>query len=622
MVKIDPLHPSDARNLVLSHAHSVGPFRPDADTAGIDALCEALDHLPLALILAASWLIMLTPEQLLRRPHVLVDLAKLDGTGGRHASLRACISTSWDQLAPEDSRALAILSLLDTPFPADLAQQLLADDPGHGLERLHRLHMVSLVIAVTHTQTSATGIPHYRLFASVRDFARKYLDDSARRAAGNRLFQWATQRAQSDVPTMSGPDPISATNRMIEALPLSLQAYTHTSTPEDKSTLIRLLFPVFQCVGFSDSILVLLREAATLGTGEAQLWSQLHSMDSRLRAGEQPVDEIMQLQAAAAQQGMTPLEAEIGIVLGIAHRDRGEIALSMTCLASAHMLAETTGQHTLIGRALIERAATLRGSGKHEIALRVLQTAHGHARRAKNIRLELIIAGSIGANERQLGHQLEAEASLRCALGIAQQLQSQENVAHISCNLANILVMDGRYAEAERLLTRSLTWYRTHGVLRSEGYVLQSIALAHMGRKQFRVAGCRTVEAMAAFRDAGNDMGTAYSTGMLGRILHATGDAPGALLRYHTAADGLARCNMPWLSGQFQALGAVAAADAGDWNTATELQQSAQTQLGDTSKAKALMAFVLSSFDAVKSGEAESVRQRIGSPRLDGDVLW
>ena len=411
-------------------------------------------------------------------------------------------------------------------------------------------------------------------------------------------------------------------DRMIEALPLSLQAYTHTSTPEDKSTLIRLLFPVFQCVGFSDSILVLLREAATLGTGEAQLWSQLHSMDSRLRAGEQPVDEIMQLQAAAAQQGMTPLEAEIGIVLGIAHRDRGEIALSMTCLASAHMLAETTGQHTLIGRALIERAATLRGSGKHEIALRVLQTAHGHARRAKNIRLELIIAGSIGANERQLGHQLEAEASLRCALGIAQQLQSQENVAHISCNLANILVMDGRYAEAERLLTRSLTWYRTHGVLRSEGYVLQSIALAHMGRKQFRVAGCRTVEAMAAFRDAGNDMGTAYSTGMLGRILHATGDAPGALLRYHTAADGLARCNMPWLSGQFQALGAVAAADAGDWNTATELQQSAQTQLGDTSKAKALMAFVLSSFDAVKSGEAESVRQRIGSPRLDGDVLW
>jgi predicted ATPase/class 3 adenylate cyclase len=101
---VPPLEAEDARELFTARAKAVDPgFAP---SPAVDRLCARLDHLPLALELAAARVAVLSPEQLLERLARRLDLLKAGrGVDSRQQTIRATIEWSYD-LLDENERVL------------------------------------------------------------------------------------------------------------------------------------------------------------------------------------------------------------------------------------------------------------------------------------------------------------------------------------------------------------------------------------------------------------------------------------------------------------------------------------------------------------------------------------
>jgi predicted ATPase/DNA-binding CsgD family transcriptional regulator/tetratricopeptide (TPR) repeat protein len=171
----DELIRSDAVRLFADRAVSVQPdFALDsvgASARSVAAVCRILDGLPLAIELAASWVRVLSIEQITSR---LDDRFQLLSIGERTApprqrTLRAAIDWSYDLLTEPEQILLRRLSAL-AGCTLEMAEQLCAGAglPAAGiLDRLTALTDKSLVIA----EPDESGQTRYRMLDTIRVYA-------------------------------------------------------------------------------------------------------------------------------------------------------------------------------------------------------------------------------------------------------------------------------------------------------------------------------------------------------------------------------------------------------------------------------------------------------------------
>ena len=182
--RVDPLGvlPADVGLAALAQAPAVRLFvervrdvRPgfeltDDNAAAVAELCRRLDGLPLALELAAAWLRLLTPKQMLdrldermARPAGLVDLPD------RQQTLTATLQWSYDLLPPSAQQLLARLSVFAAPFTAEAARAVCGGDGVGATENLATL--------LDHSMASPAERPDgeraFRLLDVIRRFARE-----------------------------------------------------------------------------------------------------------------------------------------------------------------------------------------------------------------------------------------------------------------------------------------------------------------------------------------------------------------------------------------------------------------------------------------------------------------
>src|SRR5215472_13477289 len=173
-LSVPPLHEEASAALFVERAEAAAPgFRlTAANTSVVAAICRRLDGLPLALELAAPWVRLLTPEQLLERLDHLVEGPR--DLPERQRTLRAALAWSCELLAAEPLALLRRLAIFAGGAPLDAVEyvcQAARASPGGVLRHLAVLADHSLV----GRQDVAGAEARVTLLESVREYARELL---------------------------------------------------------------------------------------------------------------------------------------------------------------------------------------------------------------------------------------------------------------------------------------------------------------------------------------------------------------------------------------------------------------------------------------------------------------
>jgi predicted ATPase/DNA-binding SARP family transcriptional activator len=166
---VAPLSPHSAVELFTARARQVEPgYEPGAE---IDAICERLDRLPLALELAATRVKLLSEQQLLTRLEQRLPLL----AGGRRdlperqRTMRATIAWSYDLLSEPEQRLFTRLAVFVGSFELEAAEQICGAD----LDAMRSLIDKSLV---RHADNGRLFLLH-----TTREYALEEFDSSAER---------------------------------------------------------------------------------------------------------------------------------------------------------------------------------------------------------------------------------------------------------------------------------------------------------------------------------------------------------------------------------------------------------------------------------------------------------
>jgi predicted ATPase/DNA-binding CsgD family transcriptional regulator len=163
--------PSDAMALFIDRASIGAPGWSDSAVTDsvVAEICERLEGLPLAIELAASWIRVLSPRDLLTEITSGVEMLTAVGevVADRHRSMQAVLHSTWNWLGAKERDVLGKLSVFVGDFSRDAAEVV----AGATLGALATLSERSLIRRVP----DPSGITRYHVHELIRAFAEDQL---------------------------------------------------------------------------------------------------------------------------------------------------------------------------------------------------------------------------------------------------------------------------------------------------------------------------------------------------------------------------------------------------------------------------------------------------------------
>jgi DNA-binding SARP family transcriptional activator/predicted ATPase len=202
VVVLAPLAATDAAELFTTEARRAGAAGA-LDESAVSAICQRLDGLPLALVLAAARCRLLTPAQILARlergglgdgPKDLPD---------RQRTIAATVQWSVDLLDPPARGLFADLAVFAAPFTVEAAEEVTNAD-----------ELAALVDA--NLLTAHEG--RLTMLETIRDCARDMLAASGRDTR-ERHARWVLRQVADQAPRLNTPAEESALDALGELLP-------------------------------------------------------------------------------------------------------------------------------------------------------------------------------------------------------------------------------------------------------------------------------------------------------------------------------------------------------------------------------------------------------------------
>jgi predicted ATPase/DNA-binding XRE family transcriptional regulator len=230
-VDVDATSPADlarspAVQLFVQRVRDVQPgFRLTADNGpAVTAICRRLDALPLALELAAPWIKVLVPQDLLRRLEhdALLSTAGPRDLPERQQTMNATVAWSYQLLAPNEQRVFRRLAALPGRFPIDAAAAVIAgreDSAGAGDEALSAVAGLIDKSLVLRAETSTAARPLYQMLETVRAYAALELGAAGERDhAMEGLVRYCAGQAALASEGLFGPAQVEWLDRVREDL--------------------------------------------------------------------------------------------------------------------------------------------------------------------------------------------------------------------------------------------------------------------------------------------------------------------------------------------------------------------------------------------------------------------
>ncbi|MES2465537.1 MAG: BTAD domain-containing putative transcriptional regulator, partial [Armatimonadota bacterium] len=200
------------------------------NAAAVGSLCAQLEGMPLAIELAAAWMSVLTPSQMLGRMNKRLDLlvSRRRDVSPRHRTLRAAIESSVALLPPEVREFFASLSVFRGGWTLEAAEAvcIVNRETGEGegtfgagaLEYLTELADHSLVVRAEDRDADSAGSEgaRFRMLETLREFAHELQSEAPDETERlrERHARWSLAFAEEAAPCLLGSDQVGWLHRL------------------------------------------------------------------------------------------------------------------------------------------------------------------------------------------------------------------------------------------------------------------------------------------------------------------------------------------------------------------------------------------------------------------------
>lgn len=446
-------------------------------------IVDAVQGMPLAIEMAASWVRLLPPAEIARDLQSSIDVLAHDPGGSatpartEHASLRTVLDRSWDLLAPRERQALADLSVFRGGFTRSAAQAV----AGASLPVLAALADKSLL---TVDPAGRFGMhPMVALFA-----AERLATDPARAQELTNRHAGHFARAFADLaPHARGDQRLLA--RAVDAeYANGLRAWQHALAAQ-RFDWIGGMVPTWRCFHENRGRLVegiaQLRGALALPERDAAAAAALarvrHALSSLLyRAGDLPQSMAIAQAALPAAQATGEREALKGCLgnLGLCLWNTGSAAEALAPFERALALCEEDGDRYGMATALSHVAIARKALGEFAQALALTQRALDIEREIGNSRGVATKLNNVGNLHRALSQWADARRYFEEGLRWCREQELAFATPYLELNLGLTLTELGELDAASRHLQRALD--ETHAAGQVQGELAAELGLARL----------------------------------------------------------------------------------------------------------------------------------------------
>ncbi len=506
VLALDPLSEEAAVSLFVARARAVNPNAVLHPQHTLRELVRLLDHLPLAVELAAARVRLMTPATILARMGERFKLLASPGAvTGRHSTLRAMLDWSWELLTSAERAGLAQLSVFAGGLDLEAAEAVLDTGDVWPIDVIQSLVDRSLL-----RQSSGDRV---ELLVSVSAYAAERLDQLGLRAEtearhGAFYAQRGSEEALAALFRHGGVERRVALVRDLDNLLVASQrAVTHgdaqvaIQSALAASFVVELRGPFALSAVTSETALAMPGWETPTRVQALCMAGRMRQLGGRLEPASQHVETALEL---ARRIGDRRGESEALTVLAGLLREQGRMDQALAAVETALTLARAVGDRLIEGHALIQLGIANLHQGRPAEALAAYSAALDLFRALGHRINEGVVRGNLGAAYIDVGRIAEGLACQREALAIHREVGNRRFEAVAFGNLGVLCYRQGRPDEARAHLEAALALHREVGDRSHEGGTLNNLGLLHFERLQLTEARANFEAMVAIQREIGN----------------------------------------------------------------------------------------------------------------------
>ncbi len=514
----------------------------------LDEIVTRLDAMPLALELAAAWVGLVMPDELLAGLEKRFRMLRGGKRGAREkdATLEGTLDWSWNLLEPWEQDALAQLSVFRGGFTLESAGSVLdltshADAPWV-LHVVESLYDKSLVFS----RPTESG-PRFGLYESIREYVGARLETLGGKS--NNRARFARIRHAEHISSLGAPAYLATLNRaggnaarqvLVTEIENLLEAAS-TGVAEDRTGIATqaalAAVAALEAIGPLELALNVVEKARGMrGLTDIQR-TQLLSAQGRLLhllgKTEEGIDTGLLAVAALEHLDSLEVEVEVRFHLYLQFLQFGKLDEARLQLRAG---LEKAGAQESVTAPLHEGLGVwhLRCGEYHEAALQ-LHDALLISREAGDWNTESLVLSDLGKLRREQGLQEEAE---RYTLASLERYREAGDIFMEGRELSSLSLLYqelGRMEDARAATHKALALARRVGDVRSTASILSNQAILYQTRGHIEEALAHYLEALALQERTDDVRGQGITLGNLGALEMDHGDPERALEHLHEA---------------------------------------------------------------------------------------
>jgi predicted ATPase len=511
--------------LFVDRAQAVRPdFQVTSQNApAVAELCDRLEGIPLAIELAAARSSVFTPAQMLfqleRRFDFLVSRRR--PVIAHHATLKAAMDWSFDQLPPEVQRFFARLSVFRGGWTAEAAGEVC--DEAEALDCLTQLRDCSLILA----EESTEGM-RFRMLETMREYTEERLSVEDSAAAKRRHLAFFLRLAEEAQWRFRGPEQAASLETVVVEHDNLRSALAYALTVEEGAEIglwLTCYLKWFWSVrGHLSEGRKWLKTALEAGRAGARTELRARALSA---AGDLAFNQGDFAQARIYYEEGLAICREVGSERGTAaHLDglacvawrQGDYAVARSLFeASIQMYRELGDSDRVIGM-LNSLGNVDYYQSDYASASSLFNEALAGNRQSGNREWEATNLEGLGNVALAQGNYVLSRTLFEVSLAIRHELKNKQHIAGSLNNLGRTALAQGDYASAITLFKESVALSRELEDRQGAATALNNLGEAVNAQGEYAAAQNHLDEALFINRQSGNFAWEAYNLKALGDV--------------------------------------------------------------------------------------------------------